>query len=216
MSSFTASLTRPQVSSNGNRAATSLADQILDAALDTFAAKGYHGATIREIAGRADVSVAGIYHHFPSKQRLLERLMANTMDDLVAATEAMVVEAGDDPRARLEAAVAAHVRFHIDSQRESFVGNTELRSLEEPARAEIVRKRDRQREIFRNAVLDGVRKAVFTVQVPEEAGRALVTMCTAVAAWYRASGPLDPEEIVRRYQQLALLIVGYRPQPQRV
>jgi AcrR family transcriptional regulator len=213
MSTLTESLARLQVSADGDRAATRLPDQILEAALDTFAAKGYHGATIREIAGRAEVSVAGLYHHFPFRRRLLERLMADTMDDLIGATEAMVDEAGDDPRARLEAAVAAHVRFHIDSQRESFVGNSELRSLEEPVRAEVVRKRDRQREIFRSAVLHGVREGVFTVEVPEEAGRALVTMCTAVAAWYRASGPLDVEEIVRRYQQLALLIVGYRPQP---
>jgi len=188
-------------------------EQILDAALEAFAEKGYHGATIREIAARSGVSVAGLYHHFPSKQRLLEHLMADTMDRLIAVTEATVREADDNPRARLEAAVAAHVRFHIDYQRESFVGNTELRSLEEACRAEVVRKRDHQREIFRRAVLDGVRRGVFTVELPEEAGRAIVTMCTAVATWYRAHGPLDAEEIVRRYRQLALLVVGYRPAP---
>ena len=191
----------------------SIREQILDAALEAFAEKGYHGATIREIAARSGVSVAGLYHHFPSKQRLLEHLMADTMDRLIAVTEATVREAADNPRARLEAAVAAHVRFHIDYQRESFVGNTELRSLEDECRAEVVRKRDHQREIFRRAVLDGVRQGVFTVGLPEEAGRAIVTMCTAVATWYRAHGPLDAEEIVRRYRQLALLVVGYRPAP---
>src|SRR5881275_1301446 len=105
MSTLTESIARPDESADWDRAGTSLPDQILEAALDTFAAKGYHGATIREIAGRANVSVAGLYHHFPSKQRLLERVMADTMDDLIAATEAMVNEAGEDPRARLEAAV---------------------------------------------------------------------------------------------------------------
>jgi AcrR family transcriptional regulator len=43
---------------------------ILDAALDVFARRGYHAASIDEIAQAAGISKALIYEHFPSKRDL--------------------------------------------------------------------------------------------------------------------------------------------------
>jgi AcrR family transcriptional regulator len=43
---------------------------ILDAALDVFARRGYHAASIDEIAHAAGISKALIYEHFPSKREL--------------------------------------------------------------------------------------------------------------------------------------------------
>jgi AcrR family transcriptional regulator len=183
--------------------------QILCAAVAAFAEKGFHGSTIRDIALRAGVSVPGLYHHFPSKVHLLERIMDDTMDALISMTETAVAKSDGQPAGRLQAIVAAHVRFHIEFQQESFVGNTELRSLTSPGRERILRKRDRQRALFASAVNDGLEAGVFSVAYPVEATRAIVTMCTAVANWYRPNRPLTPEDIVERYCALALLIVGY-------
>ena len=55
----------------------------LAAALDTFAEHGYHGTSVREIASRANLSVPGLYHHYPSKQSLLQGLLERTMTDLL-------------------------------------------------------------------------------------------------------------------------------------
>jgi len=184
--------------------------QILGAALRAFARRGYYGATIREIADEAGVSVAGLYHHFLSKGQLLERIMDDTMDRLIVATVESVALAGQDPAAQLKAAVAAHVRFHIEYQRESFVGNTELRSLGPGARRRILEKRDRQRRVFDAAVEGGIERGVFLVPYPAEASRAVVTMCTAVANWYRRTGTLRADEIIARYCALALHIVGHQ------
>jgi AcrR family transcriptional regulator len=184
--------------------------QILLAATEAFAEKGFHGSTIRDVALRAQVSVPGLYHHFPSKRHLLERIMDDTMDALISTTEDAVAAAEDGPTQRLEAVVEAHVRFHIEFQRESFIGNTELRSLVSPARERVLRKRDRQRAIFAETVNQGIESGVFSVAYPVEATRAIVTMCTAVATWYRPNRPLTPDEIVRRYCALALLMVGHR------
>lgn len=46
-------------------------EQILDTALDVIAERGYSGATVRQIADAAGVSVAGLQHHFGSKEKLL-------------------------------------------------------------------------------------------------------------------------------------------------
>lgn len=42
----------------------------LHSALEAFVELGYHGATIRDIGARADLSVAGIYHHWPAPSGL--------------------------------------------------------------------------------------------------------------------------------------------------
>jgi TetR/AcrR family transcriptional regulator, fatty acid metabolism regulator protein len=44
--------------------------RIVEAALDVFAKKGYHEATMDEIASVSQVSKGGLYFHFPRKQDL--------------------------------------------------------------------------------------------------------------------------------------------------
>lgn len=45
--------------------------EILDAAFDVFAASGYRGGSLRDIADRVGMSLAGLLHHFTSKSELL-------------------------------------------------------------------------------------------------------------------------------------------------
>jgi AcrR family transcriptional regulator len=182
---------------------------ILKGALHCFVQKGYHGTSIREVAERAGMSVPGLYHHFPRKAALLERLIDDTMDDLIDSTEQALAAAGTDPVDRLDAVVVAHVRFHTERPEESFVGNSELRSLSPAALKRVVGKRDRQQRMFDEAVQAGVDAGAFGVEWPREASRAIVTMCTAVATWFRRGGPLTAEQIVEIYRQLARNAVGY-------
>jgi AcrR family transcriptional regulator len=48
---------------------------ILDAALDLFAENGFFGTSMREIARRVGVRESALYHHFPSKEAILEGLV---------------------------------------------------------------------------------------------------------------------------------------------
>ncbi len=71
-------------------------DRILDAAEHLFAARGFHGCSIRDITGEAQVDVALANYHFGSKQGLLEAVIARRAQDLNA-----------DRLARLDAVLAA-------------------------------------------------------------------------------------------------------------
>jgi AcrR family transcriptional regulator len=83
---------------------------ILDAAMEVFAERGYHVASLDEIARTADVSKALIYEHFPSK----EALWASLLDTQVAevfrrlAGAAATSEPGE---VRLRAGVDAFLAF---------------------------------------------------------------------------------------------------------
>ncbi|MFE6995511.1 TetR family transcriptional regulator [Microbacterium sp. NPDC057659] len=48
---------------------------LLDAAVAAFAEAGYNGASLRDIAARANVTQTGLLHHFPSKVALLEAVL---------------------------------------------------------------------------------------------------------------------------------------------
>jgi AcrR family transcriptional regulator len=192
-----------------NARALSSEEQMLLAALESFVEKGFHGTTVRNIAARGGLSVPGLYHHFPSKTALLERLIDDTMDDLITTTEAALAAAGPGVLERFDAVVTAHVRFHCERPEESFIGNSELRSLSPKAKKRMIGKRDRQQRLFDTVIAEGVEAGVFAIEPHPDASRAIVTMCTAVATWYRRTGPRTADEIVEIYRQLGRNLVGY-------
>lgn len=187
-----------------------MAAALIAAAVEVMAVHGYHGTSVRDIAAAAGSSAGVLYHHFDSKHGLLVTILDRGMDRLVRATEQALYDAPDDPVQRLRAIVGVHVRVHLEAQRESLLGTSELRSLEPAARALVVSKRDAQQRMFDRVVRDGVARGVFVTPFPDEAARAVTTACTAVATWYRPGGALRGDEIVARYQRIALDTVGHR------
>jgi len=186
------------------------AEVVLNAAVEMFAAQGFHGTSMRDIAARAGTSVSHAYYYFPSKTHILVGIMTRVTEDLIAALLAARGSTVDKPAMRLAAIVRAHVRFHIERQAESFVGNSELRSLGPEDRARVVALRDRVSRIFKEVIATGFATGVFRGVHQPEATRAIISMCTAVAGWYRPNGPDRPETIENRYADLALQILGYR------
>lgn len=191
------------------------AAQIISASVVAMAEHGYHGTSVRDIAELAGVSSAALYHYFRSKHGLLELILVRGTEHLHARTEAALLAAPANPADRLRAIVGVHVTRHLSAQREAFVGNTELRALEPAARALITSKRDLQQRLFDQVVQEGVEQKVFTTAHPRDASRAIVTMCSAVAGWYDPKGRLTVDEIVERYKEFALNLVGYTPAPAR-
>ena len=55
--------------------------RLLDAGLAVFSEVGYHGATIREIAGRAGTNIAAISYHFGGKDGLYAEVVRSAFAD---------------------------------------------------------------------------------------------------------------------------------------
>lgn len=53
---------------------------LLDAALELFADKGFYGVSIRDVARATGVGVSALYHHFPSKEELFEAVVLEVRD----------------------------------------------------------------------------------------------------------------------------------------
>ncbi len=61
---------------------TATRDRLLQAAMDVFASKGYHGAVVDDIVAASETSKGAFYHYFPSKQGIFLALM-DVLGDLV-------------------------------------------------------------------------------------------------------------------------------------
>ena len=85
---------------------------ILDAAAELFSTLGYTGTGVRQIADRVGLRPASVYHHFDSKERILEEILRIGLSQTMQATRQAVEVLPPDanPRDRLEAAIAGHLR----------------------------------------------------------------------------------------------------------
>lgn len=181
--------------------------RLQDAALRLFAAEGYAAVSMRRIAAEVGVQAGALYLYTPDKQTLLFDLMHTHMQDILSAWEGEAPRGGD-PRARLDAFVAFHLRFNLDRPEAVFVSYMELRSLEPGNFAVIEGLRRRYEDALEAILSEGVRAGVFRIADTRVTTLALIAMLTGVNTWYRSGGRLSREGVTRLYTGLAHGTVG--------
>jgi AcrR family transcriptional regulator len=85
-------------------------DRILDAALGSFASRGYEATSLDAVAKELELTKQSILYWFPSKDALLEAVIARSAADLSSALEAALQRAGDG-WGRVEAVVRSVFRM---------------------------------------------------------------------------------------------------------
>lgn len=91
--------------------------QVLDHSARLFLEKGFHGASVRDIAGSVGMLPGSLYCHFDSKEDLLVAVYAEGVRRLSEAVEDALERAaggGAGPWQRLEAACVAHLQALLD------------------------------------------------------------------------------------------------------
>ncbi|MCG2622794.1 TetR/AcrR family transcriptional regulator [Arthrobacter sp. I2-34] len=84
--------------------------QLLQAAHEVFAANGYHGAAMDEIADAAHVSKPVLYQHFPGKRELYLALLDLHLQSLTGMLSDALGSTTDN-KERVRAAIGAYFRF---------------------------------------------------------------------------------------------------------
>jgi AcrR family transcriptional regulator len=184
-------------------------DAPLNAALEAFLEYGYHGATTREIARRAGMSVPGLYHHYETKQHMLVSLLEYVMQDLIRRSTAARAE-GKTPVERFALIIESIALFHAKRRDLGFLGSSELRSLE-PVALDRNRQLRRQHKRILDAELEAaVAQGEFNCDDPANASRAIVSLCIGLPLWFNPNGPMSAYEIARQYVSYSLQLAGYR------
>jgi AcrR family transcriptional regulator len=205
------------------------ARRLLEAAVLGFAERGYHGVSMRDLAGSVGMKAASVYAHFASKEALLAELILLGHRAHHVAVRDAIFGAGPDPVDQLCQGVVANVHFHGTFPLLAMVANTELHALTDEHRAEAVGVRHASAVLFTSVLERGNSIGAFRCPDPWLALSAIGSMTIRLASWYRPlwmrgddsplgsypreamtwmpEGDDDLEVIADAYAEYALLIV---------
>lgn len=167
--------------------------RILRAAAHLFLTHGYGQSTVRDLARAVGILSGSIFHHFDSKEEILESVMSEVSAYATARMQE-VAAAHASPRARVRALIRCELEsIHGQSGEAMALLVVEWRSLGAAARARVLVLRDRYEAVWL-AALRAARRELAPID-PFILRRLLYGMTTATANWYRPHGPMSIEAL---------------------
>ena len=89
--------------------------EILAHATDVFCEKGYEGASMRDLSRASGMSLAGLYHYFGSKERLLFLIQENTFTTIVSQLKTRL-EGVNEPEQKIRIFIQNHLEYFVANQ----------------------------------------------------------------------------------------------------
>ena len=129
-------------------------NRVLEAATNLIAREGYEKASMRAVSRAAGVSLAGLYHYFDGKERMLFLIQFRTFSALVSGLKERL-HGVTDPVEQLRVMIRSHVSYFAANMAALKVCSHELDSLAGPSYAEANRLRREYYELTR-AIVDRV------------------------------------------------------------
>lgn len=181
--------------------------QLLDRAVEVFAAEGFHGTSMNDVAEAAGVTKPVLYQHFRSKRDLYLELL----DDVGHQLQQSIVSAtasAPGPRQQVEAGFAAYFH-HVDRHRSAFTLLFGSGARLDDGFAEAVRR-------VETTIAEAV-AALIEADVDDLHRRVLAYGVVGLAEstsrhWLAEGLELDPDELAREVAELAWAgLRGVRP-----
>jgi len=187
-------------------------DDILKAAAGVFSRRGYHGATMADIAAEVSLTAGSLYHHFASKEDLLCAVLDRGLAQITQDVRAVVI-GGAPPADKLRGVVRVHVLSEIEHVNIAAAVIFEGRALLDipGVRDPYIRQRDTLEALYRRVVEEGIAAGAFR---PVDIGIFVKTLFGAlnwVSLWYREGGRLSGTEIAAEIA--ATFLAALRPLP---
>ena len=178
-------------------------EDVLDAAAQVFRQKGYHGASMSDIAAAVNVQKASLYHHVTSKQEILLALLDRA---LIMLTEHISVIAAQSLPAdqKLRLMIRGYLSALADNADLTAVLLFEHRSLDKKSHARHVPQRDTFEALWRDVLNEGVKSKVFDLKDTGLAVRALMGVMNWTLTWYHPEGGKSIEQIADEYSDFGL------------
>ncbi|HEU5470361.1 MAG TPA: TetR/AcrR family transcriptional regulator [Actinophytocola sp.] len=183
------------------------ARRLMAAAIDSFASRGYHATTTRDIANAAGMSPAALYVHFPSKAAVLSAISRSGHEQALEMVRDVVVNT-PEPVEAIRLVTQKFVAWHAKRHRVARVVQYQLQALPEEDYRVVADLRRRTEQLVRDVISDGVRAGVFAVPDVRTAARAVLSLGIDVARWYTDGGKPAPVALGRQYADLVMSMLG--------
>lgn len=170
-----------------------------------FAERGYHGASVQEVADAIGFTKASIYYYYKSKEELLFDIL--TFADQAITAQFATAE-GSDPLARVGRLVALHVTWYLRHPTIAKVAFRDWTALTGDLLVIQTERRRRHSHTLRDSIEHCRRQGLIAF----DAKVGLITnfINGAVAAsnvWYEPDGAETPEAVGDAFAQMAVAVL---------
>lgn len=182
-------------------------DELLQLAAAMFAERGLRATTVRDIADSAGILSGSLYHHFTSKEQMVEEVMRDFLDWLFGRYRE-IVETETDPRKCVEGLFMASFEAIEHRHAQVVIYQDEAKRLSPLPQFDFIDERNReQRTMWVDVLNKGVAEGYFNADLDVDLVYRFIRDTTWVSVrWYQPGGPLTAEQVGRQY--LAIVFGG--------
>ena len=176
--------------------------EVLDHATDVFCEKGYEGASMRDLSRASGMSLAGLYHYFGSKERLLYLIQKHTFTTILEKLKARL-EASPEPEQRIRIFILNHLEYFLVNQQGMKVLSHEDEALKNGLGSEIAAIK---REYYRICLglMDALKRERHLDFDARTAVMSLFGMMNWIYTWYNPRVDGRAEELAQRMGDIFL------------
>jgi len=180
--------------------------EILKSAAAAFRRRGYHGASVEEIARALHMTKGNLYYYFRDKEEILFFCHDYSLDILLELLERVERGAGP-PEERLRTLIVAFVHMIIDELQGTAL-TLDLQALSKAHLRKVIAKRDRFDRGVRRILQEGMASGAFAAGDPKLLAFAILGAVNWITRWFDPKGQARSAEIGRTFADF--LVGGLR------
>lgn len=182
-------------------------DELLELAATMFAERGLKATTVRDIADSAGILSGSLYHHFSSKEEMVDELLRGFLDWLFTRYQE-IVATEPNPVERLKGLFLASFEAIESRHAQVVIYQDEAKRLSSQPRFSYVEERNReQRKMWLDILNQGIEEGYFRPDLDVDLVYRFIRDTTWVSVrWYQPGGPLTAAEVGQQY--LAIVLGG--------
>ncbi len=180
--------------------------EILRAAAVCFRRRGYHGASVEQIAQELGMRKGNLYYYFRDKEEILYFCHDYSLDLLLDLLKTVRREEGSPP-ARLRRLIEAFVHMILDELQGTAL-TLDFQALSPPLLAKVIKKRDRFDRGVRQILKEGMARGEFAPGDPKLLTFAVLGAVNWITRWFDPEGPATSAEIGRVFADYLIRGLG--------
>lgn len=178
--------------------------ELVEAAIQVFAERGYEGASLQDIADRLGMLKGSLYYYIRTKEDLLFEVVKSAHSAGLEVAERAANTPGD-PLERLERAIIAHVEYTCQTLAASVVILHVMESLPEERRSEAIGPGRVYHRVFEALVEDAKEAGLLRPEVNPSLGTLFfLGAANWVYRWFQEDGHFTATEIATQFADFSI------------
>ncbi|MEB3906826.1 TetR family transcriptional regulator KstR2 [Mycobacterium ulcerans] len=181
--------------------------ELLGLAAVMFAERGLRATTVRDIADGAGILSGSLYHHFASKEEMVDELLREFLDWLFARY-LEIVDGEPNPLERLKGLFLASFEAIEHRHAQVVIYQDEAQRLSSQPRFSYLEDRNKeQRKMWLDVLNQGIEEGYFRPDLDVDLVYRFIRDTTWVSVrWYKPGGALTAQQVGQKY--LAIVLGG--------